>query len=114
MSVFQACEVVERPWPTTPMGSMFIKIAKLRLTKKGGEGGVTWNFGESPPTIVMVSVWYRSTYGSAKYGYDMGKNHSQLYNLRIPTRRVGTKSEPILGGINTRVSTGATWDSNTK
>jgi hypothetical protein len=54
MSVFQAWAVVERPWPTTPMGSMFIKIAKLRLTKKGGERGVTWNFGESLPTIVMV------------------------------------------------------------
>jgi hypothetical protein len=39
MSVFQAWAVVERPWLTTPMGSMFIKIAKLRLTKKrGGKG----------------------------------------------------------------------------
>jgi hypothetical protein len=26
------------------------KIAKLWLTKKRGERGVTWNFGESPPT----------------------------------------------------------------
>ena len=39
MSVFQAWAVVERPWPTTPMGSMFIKIAKLPLTKKGGGKG---------------------------------------------------------------------------
>ncbi len=39
MSVFQAWAVVERPWPTTPMGSMFIKIVKLRLTKKGGGKG---------------------------------------------------------------------------
>ena len=34
--------VVERPWPTTTMGST------------RGARGVTWNFGESPPTIVMV------------------------------------------------------------
>jgi hypothetical protein len=40
MSIFQAWAVVERrPWPTTPMGSMFIKIAKLRFDKKrGGKG----------------------------------------------------------------------------
>jgi hypothetical protein len=37
MSVFQAWAVVERPWPSTPMGSMFIKIVKLRFTKKRGE-----------------------------------------------------------------------------
>jgi hypothetical protein len=40
MSVFQAWAVVERPWPIRPMamGSMFIKIVKLRLTKKWGKG----------------------------------------------------------------------------
>jgi hypothetical protein len=45
-SVFQAWAVVERPWPTTPMGSMFIKVVKLWLTKNGGERGAKWNFGE--------------------------------------------------------------------
>ena len=39
MSIFQAWAVVERPWSTTPMGSMFIEIVKLRLTKKGGGKG---------------------------------------------------------------------------
>jgi hypothetical protein len=39
MSIFQAWAVVERPWPTMPMGSMIIKIVKLWLTKKRrGEG----------------------------------------------------------------------------
>jgi hypothetical protein len=54
MSVFQAWAVVERPWPTTPMGSMFIKIVMLRMKRKWGEREVTWNFGESSPTIEMV------------------------------------------------------------
>jgi hypothetical protein len=68
MSVFQAWVVVERPWPTMPMGSMFIKIAKLPLTKKGGERGVTWNFGESPPTIIMIYIQ-----DCMYYGYDREK-----------------------------------------
>ena len=34
------------------------------------------------------------------------------YTFPLPTHRVGTKSEPILGGILD--STGTTWDSNTK
>jgi hypothetical protein len=32
--VFRLWAAVERPWPTTPMVSMFVKIAKLRFAKK--------------------------------------------------------------------------------
>jgi hypothetical protein len=59
----------------------------------------------------MVQIYIHTGLLWLRYGE---KLYSQLYNLRIPTRRVGTKSEPILGGINTSFYTGATWDSNTK
>ena len=39
--------------------------------KKQKKREVTWNFGESPPTIVMVWVYIRVC---MYYGYDMGKN----------------------------------------
>ncbi len=32
---------------------------------------MTWNFGESPPTIVIVSIYIR---GCMYQGYDIGKN----------------------------------------
>jgi len=44
------------------MVSMFVKIAKLRFAKKEvKKREVTWNFGESPPTIrstIYGAVWY--------------------------------------------------------
>jgi hypothetical protein len=43
--------------------SMFVKIANLHpvCQKKGKTREVTWNFGESPPTIVMVLCLHVST-----------------------------------------------------
>jgi hypothetical protein len=37
-------------------GVMFIKIAKLWLTKKRGGKGSDVELGESPPTIVMIDL----------------------------------------------------------
>ena len=56
----------------TPMGSMFIKIAKLRLTKKrGGKGSDVELRRES-----AYDSNDRSTYRAVcmYYGYDRGKN----------------------------------------
>ena len=42
---------------------------------------MTWNFGESPPTIVMVQIYIRVC---MYYGYDMGKNCKVSCSCIVP------------------------------
>ena len=52
-----------------------VNVVKIReapvCEKKSPKRGVTWNLGESPPTIVMVQICIR---GFMYQGYDIGKN----------------------------------------
>ena len=43
----------QRPWCVDDGKNRDLTIAPV-CEKKGTKRGVTWNFGESPPTIVMV------------------------------------------------------------
>ncbi len=51
----------------TPHGVDVVKIVKLRFApKKEQKRGVTWNFGESWPTMKMVLIYVR---GFMYHGY---------------------------------------------
>ena len=55
-----------------------------------GERGVTWNFDESPPTIVIVQIYIRVC---IFYGYDVRKNRKA--SCRIICCIVHTRLNPI-------------------